>query len=391
MITSHCCQGASVLASLRSTCRPKIGAAPPKPFSSEAGVADQRCPGLRRILLKRLILAVLVFGISGTVTADEELNGRIDAGVRRAVQWLASQQQPSGAWTTEQYGESTSATSLAVMAFMAAGHVPEEGPYGRNISKGVAWVLSEQQPDGLLVGTRRSHGPMYSHGIATLMLAEVAGMVAPEQNDRCRTALERATKLIVDAQNHPKSGIHDGGWRYQPTSGDADLSVTAWQLLALRAAKDIGCDIPSQNIDRAIAYIKRLRVERGGGFGYMAGHGATVTRAGTGIVALEVCGEHRTNETMAAARYILNQPLREQEHYFYYGAYYCTVGMFKIGGDEWQTARPVLYETILNMQDPSGRWRATQGSERGAGDVYATSMALLALCIEYGYLPIYQR
>lgn len=277
------------------------------------------------------------------------------------------------------------------MSFMAAGHVPDEGPYGRTISKGVAWVLSEQQNNGLLVGSQRSHGPMYSHGIATLMLAEVNGMVGQDQSKQCRKGLERAIKLIIDAQNHPKGGQHDGGWRYQPTSTDSDLSVTAWQLLALRAAKDIGCDIPSQNIDRAIAYIKRLRVQRGGGFGYMSGNGATITRSGCGIVALEVCGEHRCPETLAAANRILSQPLTDGEHYFYYGAYYCTVGMYKVGGNEWQTSRKELYNAILNRQHANGYWDPQKGSERGAGTTYATSMALLALAIEYGYLPIYQR
>lgn len=338
----------------------------------------------------KLSVAIAAVCMPANLPADE-LEQRIDVSVQKAVRWLASSQMPSGAWSAENYGESTAATSLAIMSFMAAGHVPDEGPYGRNISKGIAWVLGEQQDNGLLVGQRRSHGPMYSHGIATLMLAEVAGMVSDTQATQCRLALEKAIKLIVDAQNHPKGNQHDGGWRYQPTSGDSDLSVTAWQLLALRAAKDIGCDIPSQNIDRAIAYIKRLRVPRGGGFGYMAGHGATVTRSGTGIVALEVCGEHRTPETMAAASLILSRPLTKQEHYFFYGAYYCTVGMYKVGGQEWQTARPVLYETILGVQNPSGFWRPIHGSERGAGEVYATSMSLLALCIEYGYLPIYQR
>ena len=333
-------------------------------------------------------LAAVLF--CGRCCADE-LEQRIDDSVNRAVRWLATDQLPSGAWRADNYGESTAATSLAIMALMAAGHVPDEGPYGRHLTKGVAWVLGEQQANGLLVGAKRSHGPMYSHGIATLMLAEVSGMVNESQADRCRKGLERATKLIVDAQNHPKGRQHDGGWRYQPTSGDADLSVTAWQLLALRAAKDIGCDVPSQNIDSAISYILRLRVERGGGFGYMAGHGATVTRSGTGIVALEVCGEHRTPETMAAAALILSRPLTKQEHYFYYGVYYCTVGMYKVGGDEWQQARPVLYESVLDLQHPAGFWQPIHGSERGAGNTYATAMSLLALCIEYGYLPIYQR
>lgn len=338
-----------------------------------------------------LTLLLIALAISAQPACADEREQRIDAGVNRAVAWLAKEQQPSGAWPSESHGDLTAVTSMAVMAFLAAGHVPEEGPYGRHISKGVAWILSQQQSNGLLVGKHRSHGPMYSHGIATLMLAEVAGMVSGEQADQCQRALEKAVKLIIDAQNYPKSSQHDGGWRYQPTSGDSDLSVTAWQLLALRAAKDIGCDIPSQNIDRAIAYIKRLRVRTTGGFGYMGSSGATVTRSGCGIVALEVCGEHRTEETLAAANLILARQLTIQESYFFYGAYYCTVGMYKVGGDEWQTSRPFLYDTILSIQNPTGYWKPIDGSERGAGSSYATSMAILALTVEYGYLPIYQR
>lgn len=346
-------------------------------------------------VLPRMIAAVLAFGLLATpslvVAQDADLERQIDISLRKSAAWLANNQQPNGAWQTPASGDSTAATSLAVMALMASGHAPEEGPYGRNLSRGVSWVISQQNANGLLVGKRRSHGPMYSHGIATLMLAEVAGMVSGDLADQCQVALEKAVRLIVDAQNHPKASQHDGGWRYQPNSSDSDLSVTAWQLLALRAAKDIGCDIPSRNIDRAIAYIKRLAVKRGGGFGYMGGHGATITRAGCGIVALEICGDHRGEECLAAANMILARPLTSDEHYFYYGAYYCTVGMYKVGGEEWQAARPALYQTILQKQKSNGQWQPVKGSEKSAGEVYATTMAMLALAIEYGYLPIYQR
>ncbi|MEZ6061564.1 MAG: prenyltransferase/squalene oxidase repeat-containing protein [Planctomycetaceae bacterium] len=342
----------------------------------------------RSLLVMVFMLAALSFR---PPAGADEFDAEIDASLNRSLQWLAREQRPSGAWLSEQYGESTATTSLAILAFMAAGHVPDEGPYGRHLTHGINWILDQQQQNGLLVSEKSMHGPMYSHGITTLMLAEVSGMVNEIQAVPCRRALEKAVKLIVDAQNHPHAPEHDGGWRYTPTSSDSDLSVTAWQLLALRAAKDIGCDVPSRNIDRAIAYIKRLSVSRGGGFGYMAGHGATVTRAGTGIVALEVCGEHRTEETMAAANLILSRPLTMQEHYFYYGVYYCTVGMYKVGGEEWQAARPVLYRTILNAQNPVGYWTPIHGSENNAGRIYSTSMSILALAIEYGYLPIYQR
>lgn len=343
-----------------------------------------------------LIFCTAVFQPSAAVGQAPDLERQIDISLRKSCAWLANNQQPNGAWQTggssgSGAGDSTATTSLAVMALMACGHAPEEGPYGRNLTRGIAWVISQQNDNGLLVGKRRSHGPMYSHGIATLMLAEAAGMVNGDLADQCQIALEKAVRLIVDAQNHPKPAQHDGGWRYQPNSTDSDLSVTAWQLLALRAAKDIGCDIPSRNIDRAIAYIKRLRVLRGGGFGYMGGHGATITRAGCGIVALEICGDHRGEACMAAANLILARPLTSDEHYFYYGAYYCTVGMYKVGGDEWKSARPVLYQTILQKQKSSGQWQPVKGSEKNVGEAYATTMAMLALAIEYGYLPIYQR
>ena len=323
--------------------------------------------------------------------ADAALNDRIDQSVKRALQWLAGEQQVSGAWTTNDFGESTATTALAMMAFLAGGHVPMEGPYARHLQRGLAWLVGQQQPNGLLVGRERGHGPMYSHGIATLMLAEICGMVDPDQATPCREALQKAVKLIVDAQNHRKPPEHDGGWRYQPTSSDSDLSVSVWQLLALRAARDIGCDVPAENIDRAVAYLKKLHVKHDGGFGYMVGHGSSITRAGTGITALEICGEHRIPETLSAARMILSRPLTRGEHYFYYGAYYCTIGMYKVGGDEWKQSREPLYRTILELQNPEGFWTPEDGTERQAGKVYSTSLAVLALTIEYGYLPIYQR
>jgi hypothetical protein len=65
--------------------------------------------------------------------------------------------------------------------------------------------------------------------------------------------------------------------------------------------------------------------------------------------------------------------------------------MFKIGGDYWKRIRPIMYETILSEQRADGSWRARQGSEKKAGEIYATTMAVLALAVEYRFLPIYQR
>jgi hypothetical protein len=224
------------------------------------------------------------------------------------------------------------------------------------------------------------------------MLAEVAGMLKKERAKRCRETLEKAVRLIVKSQNVPKHDRHAGGWRYQASSRDSDLSVTGWQLLALRAARNIGCDVPKHNIDRAVEYVKKCqsRFGRAPGFGYQPGGGPTATRTGTGILCLEVCGKHKSPEVMSAADYLLERPLSSRESYFFYGVYYCSVGMFKVGGKHWTATRDHLSRILLASQRSDGSWYGW-GGERRYGETYCTSMAVLALAVEYRYLPIYQR
>jgi squalene cyclase len=332
------------------------------------------------------LLTTVTQAVAAPPTAEEK---QIDKAISRSLKFLASQQDPTGAWRIDSYGESTAATSLAVMAFLAAGHVPGEGPYGKQTNRGIAWVLDHQLPNGMLVH-RKSHGPMYSHGISTLMLAEVAGMIDKSMSNRCRKALEKSVQLILDAQNVTKDKRNTGGWRYSQTSADSDLSVTGWQLLALRAAKNVGCDVPAENIDKAIKYIKNCNKARSG-FGYQPGHGPTHTITGVGILSLEVCGDHHAEESLQAAEWLLKNPLRFGDRYYFYGVYYCTVGMFKMGDKYWDGTRKQVFGDLLSKQSADGSWQDPRGTEKRYGKIYSTSLSLLALAVEYRYLPIYQR
>ena len=84
----------------------------------------------------------------------------------------------------------------------------------------------------------------YGHGIMTLMLTEMLGMSPDEETDKkVRSMTERAIKLIIRAQQVPKSEANLGGWRYEPASSDSDISVSVWQLMSLRAAKNSGIDM----------------------------------------------------------------------------------------------------------------------------------------------------
>ncbi|WP_166824237.1 prenyltransferase/squalene oxidase repeat-containing protein [Thalassoroseus pseudoceratinae] len=345
--------------------------------------------------MMRLVLGIIVtLSIWGPAVPSLMANERtaeerkVDAAIAKALKYLASVQQPSGAWRVDAYGESTAGTSLAVMAFLAAGHLPGEGPYGDAINKGIDWVLDHQEPNGMLINPRHtSHGPMYSHGISTLMVAEIIGMVDVDRGRKAKKVLEDAIRLILNAQGVAKSPGNEGGWRYTPHSRDSDLSVTGWQLLALRAAKDVGCDVPADNIEQAIEYVKRCHHR--GGFAYQPRQNPTAVRTGTGILCLEVAGDHHSDEALTGVQYLQNRPLRWNDQHCFYGVYYCSVGMFKIGGDAWKQTQRHINSMLLEHQSFNGSWLCDRENNLGRG--YCTSMAILALSIDYRYLPIYQR
>ena len=341
-----------------------------------------------------LAAAFAIFLTNSDCIGDDALSdaeeARVDASIIKALEYLAAEQQPNGSWKNLSYGDCTAITSLSVMAFMAAGHLPDEGPYGEVLTRGIRWVLDHQEANGMIVH-KRSHGPMYSHGICTLMLAEAAGMVGPADADRIQRALERAVRLILESQAIDKDRRHAGGWRYQIDSRDSDLSVTAWQVLALRAAKDIGCDVPAEAIDQAIEYVRHCSVIDLRGFGYQPGSGRTETLTGTGITALEVCGVHDAPESRGGGDYLLANPIDRDTTYTFYGVYYSGVGMFKLGGHYADGSRRALVTFLLPEQNADGSWESPHGGERTHGRPYATALAVLALAIEYRYLPIYQR
>jgi len=325
------------------------------------------------------------------------LDAECDVAVRHALHYLAQTQADDGHWPSH-YGRNTGVASLAIMAFLAGGHTPGNGPFGEAINRGIDFVVDGQQGNGLLV-QNTSHGPMYSHAISTLMLAEVCGMTSSERDRRVRDALAKAVKLLLDAQKL-RRGVHKGGWRYQHTGTDADISVTGWCVMALKAAKNAGANVPVEAIDEAIAYVKRTKVA-GGGFSYQARMGGpNHARTGTGILCLEIAGYHQLRESgqrhhpeaLAGGEWLLRRPLKRfNGSHFYYAIYYTAQAMFQLGGKYWERSFPPLERLILENQKNDGSWPAEAGSAQGAGPAYSTAMAVLALSVKYRYLPIYQR
>jgi len=301
--------------------------------------------------------------------------------IDRGLAYLATKQLEEGSFSTRGYGRNVAVCGLAGMAWLASGSTPGRGPYGKEVERVTHYLLDHTLESGFISaeGTT-SHGPMYGHGFATLFLAQVYGM---SPRDDLREKLAKATGLIVQTQNA------EGGWRYQPQRGDADLSVTVCLVMALRAARNAGIDVPRETITRCVRYVTRSQ-NKDGGFRYMLTGGASsFPRSAAGVVALHSAGVYEGPELERGLVY-LDQFLpqaekkRRESHYFY-GHYYAVQAMWQADGPRWQRWYPAIQDTLLDRQLPSGAWASSISLE------YGTAMACIILQMPNNSVPIFQR
>jgi len=349
-------------------------------------------------LLSRGVFAAVALAMAGSVRADN-----IDDALTHATQFILSHQDQAGAFSEQQKGmrNQTAMSSLSVLALAAMGHQPgDESPEGHAMRKALAYVLRPdgQDSDGYFGSADGSK--MYGHGITTLMLSEMLGMgTDAAQDDLIRQKVRKAIDLILRAQKVPKSDANRGGWRYQPDAGDSDMSVTVWQTMALRSAKNSGMDVPREAIDDAVRYIKRgydpegdaHHLAESGGFGYM-GRGRELSTTAEGLLALQVCGEYEAEEVKGASERLLKAgPIKQGERWYFYLTYYYATGMYQRGGKYADEAKRNVADNLIPLQSRDGSWEGTGGEERQGGKIYATCLAVLSLAVKYHYLPIYQR
>jgi hypothetical protein len=371
---------------------------------------------MRLLDLRNLALALAIIVIcmpESAIHADEASPALrahrkpVDRAVDSALAFLARSQTANPAKDgsfSDWNGGTNGVVGLVGMSFLAHGYRPGAPPYGETINSTIDYILSTSADNGYL-GVRG--GKMYSHGIATLYLSEVSGMVDPRRQKRIDKVLPRALKVILDAQSRNQKGA----WRYEPTSIDADVSVTGWNLMALRSARLNGAPVPKAAIDRAIGFIdscrsRNLRLVDGarasddGGYWYHApqyysrrnywiGGPSTPARTGGALLCRELSGRHDDATNRKAGDFILRHVKAHgfiKDGFHAYATYYCSQGMFQLGGHYWEKFGEAMYKHLLAKQQDNGAWFF-----KGRGEVYPTAMYTLALSVGYRQLPIYQR
>lgn len=338
-----------------------------------------------------------------TILTEREWRDVEDA-VDRGLAWLMRQQRPDGSFQENMLNE-PGISGLCLLAFLSRGHLPGEGPYGAKLSLAVDFILASQQQDGMIARQRHAYHGAYSHGIGALVIAELYGMSKPVDDARHRSVIERAMLFTSHRYSHPKATPDDeGGWRYLKRHGmsDSDLSLTSWNLMFLRSAKNSGFDVNARLIDEAVAYLERVYDPGRRTFRYEIHtddepHNHTRGMAGAGVLSMSLAGRHHSEMAQNAARYILRQPFDQYvrpgrgEEYPCYGAFYCSQAMFQMGGKFWSEFYPTMSRTIVKAQRDDGSWSMQAGKDVGYGAQYMTALTILALTPPYQTLPIFQR
>ena len=350
--------------------------------------------------------AVPVCGWAGAGAPPKK--DRVDIAMDRGAGFIQKMQEVNGAFNDPKARESArngyAMTALGLLALCSIGHQPSDpGKIGASMGRALDFILRNDPRRGELEYFGSDGSRMYGHGITTLCLTEMMGMaVSKRQEARIRSVAQKAVTLIMRSQRVRKSNPkYRGGWRYTPDAHDSDLSISVWQLMALRSAKNAGLEVGKEAIEEAVRYLKRsyfsprdgrgMPVNMRSGCGYLPGQPPEFATAAAGLLSLQVCGEYESPEVKGSTAWLSRKEVSTRLQWFYYGMYYYAQGMQKREPVVADKAKQVTEDVLLKLQRADGSWDGHDGMERSAGRIYCTALAMLSLSVKYHYLPIYQH
>jgi hypothetical protein len=315
-----------------------------------------------------------------------------EAAVARGLQWLVRQQSADGRWLLDgMFKDKGSANDpagagLGLLPFLGAAktHKPaKDNPYEKTVYRGLRFLMSRQDPKRGDLG-----GGMYGHGIATIALCEAYGLT---QDASLRLPAQRAVNFIVAAQHER------GGWRYAPGQ-EGDLSVTGWQVMALKSAQMAGLDVPTITLKKAERFLDSLAASNEG-YGYVDTN-ASPTMSAVGLLCrqfLQGWGPQNLRLIKGIQANLKPTPPGAKKDAYYY--YYATQVMYHFGGDSWKDWNKEMRDLLVKSQEANqasadfGSWTSAGDTwgKSGGGRLMVTSLNLLTLEVYYRYLPLYFR
>lgn len=318
--------------------------------------------------------------------------------VERALEWLAAHQLPSGGWSLVHDGGKCSgqcknngsdsryepaATGLALLAFLGAGYTHQSGKHQRTVHDGVYYLLQimeEVHNEGSFL--HQSERGMYNHGIAAFALCE-AYQLSGDQD--LKKAAQLAVNFICSAQNY------SGGWGYIPKA-PGDLTISGWQMMALKSAHAAGLDVPPSVILRVDHFVDTKQLPPGIFYGYSTPEKDPTCSAIGMLLRLFRGWSHTDPRALELGQFLVKKGRSNGDVYY---NYYATLLLFHLGGPAWETWNPRIREHLVKTQNQSGHeagsWFFEDQYAKEGGRLYTTAMCAMTLEVYYRFAPLYQQ
>lgn len=337
-----------------------------------------------------LLITALTTGLASAQLPTTRTGDAIPRDMReiydRGVQYLASKQSATGDWAGG--GEQgPGVTGMALMVLLASGEDPNFGLYASNVRRAVKNIITQQNASTGIMGNS-----MYHHGFAMLGLAEAYGAVDDRDlwsGETKRRSIGQALELAVRAAITSQKKNSLGAWRYSPDSTDADTSVSGAVLVGLLAARNAGVEVPDESIDKAINYYVKM-TSSSGQVGYSGGFGGfdeSPARISIATLVYAVARRKDLPQYKATLSY-LTQKLENsanQGAWQEYARYYQAQALFQGDVQAWEKWNTLLVRQLKTAQNADGSFKGQ------FGPTISTSLSLLALALNYRFLPIYER
>ncbi len=359
-------------------------------------------------------LALLAPAAAGKEPRTRTGDGARDAlrgeAIEEALRYLERTQKLDGSWGRPAEG-GVGITALCLLAFFAQGHQEHRGPYGSLLHRGVKYLMAKSLPpserDPALAGGGKPTGyifdhndrdsRMHGHGYATqvLVLAYGAGRAQDPHTHELKRKVQLAIRVIENSQTFT------GGWGYEPShSTFHEGSVTVTAVQALRLARDAGFIVDEAVQKQGLEYLKQSQKDDGS-FKYSLGQDHTTSAlTAAAITAMYGFGQYYGDSIRKGLSFLRSQ-YRHPDYvdWPHYGNYYAAQAFWRSGGPDWDlwsgTVIPHLLRTGIRDSERPGVlcWDDSDSSRapRSHGRDYATALTVLALSVEDGYLPIFQK
>jgi len=309
-----------------------------------------------------------------------------EAAVDRGLWWLAKVQEPDGSWDCQKWGGGANGrvavTSLALLAFLGAGHSDQEGKFQKNVTMACKFLAKSMNDQGQMQHNSR----MYGQGMAAMALSEAYGMGRTKWVGR---AAQKALNFIIRHQPH------GGGFNYTVGSGNRqDTSISGWCFMALKSGRICGLDVPDSAFEKMRRYVRTIYQSNGTSVYVVGNNSGTPATSAIGLFCRIFLGFKKNDPMVSKAADYVDRTGVQLGNLYY--TYYATLSMFQVGGQKWRKWNKNFRDPLINRQvgqgdaKLGGSWPPNTTWSRHGGRVYSTAMSILALEVYYRFLPLYR-